>query len=79
MNNDDSNLVKIGKSIKKQRMLQRMSQEELAHRASVGLSYYGRLERGQQNMSVECLIRISLALQIEPCELIPKLQDLIYE
>lgn len=66
----DPQLLIIGKNIKRHRKLQNLSQEELAHRACLGLSYYGRVERGEQNFSIRCLLKIAQALHVYPYELL---------
>lgn len=79
MNISNENLVLIGKNIKRSRKLQNLSQEEIALRAGIGLSYYGRVERGTHNPSTLNLLRIALALNVEVCELVPKLKFLIID
>lgn len=74
MNINHDNLLLIGNSIKKSRKLQNLSQEEVALRAGLGLSYYGRVERGQHNTSILNLLRIAVALNVEVSELVPKLK-----
>ncbi|WP_428414026.1 helix-turn-helix domain-containing protein [Legionella sp.] len=39
-------------------------------------SYAGRVERGEQNISMQSLIQIALTLQVEPSELFPPLKEL---
>src|SRR3990167_7289394 len=70
------NLIKIGKKIRELRKLKKFSQEELAAEAQLGRAYYGRVERGEQNISIQNLIRIALTLQIEPSKLLPSLRQL---
>jgi transcriptional regulator with XRE-family HTH domain len=66
-------LVLIGKNIKKSGQLQGLSQEEIAFRAGLALSYYGRIERGEQNPSLINFLRIAVALNEEIKELIPSI------
>jgi transcriptional regulator with XRE-family HTH domain len=42
----------------------------------LGRTYYGRVERGEQNISIQNLIQIALTLQVEVGELIPSLRQL---
>lgn len=79
MNISLKNLVLIGKNIKRSRKLQDLSQEEVALRAGLGLSYYGRVERGTHNPSTLNLLRIALALNVEVCQLVPKLELILIE
>ena len=70
------NLIKIGKRIRELRETAGFSQEDFAAQAQLGRTYYGRVERGEQNISVQNLIHIAFALKIEVGELIPKLKEL---
>lgn len=70
------NLIKIGKKIREMRKLKGFSQEEFAAEAGLGRTYYGRIERGEQNISIQNLIQIALTLQVEVGELIPLLRQL---
>lgn len=76
MDKRHSNLIKIGKKIREMRKLKHFSQEELAAEAGLGRSYYGRIERGEQNISIQNLIQIAITLQVEVKELIPPLRHL---
>ena len=58
------------------RKLKGFSQEEFAAEASLGRTYYGRIERGEQNISIQNLIQIALTLQVELAELLPSLRQL---
>jgi transcriptional regulator with XRE-family HTH domain len=71
-----SNLVKIGKKIREMRKFKGFSQEEFAAEAGLGRTYYGRVERGEQNISIQNLIQIALTLQVEVGELVPSLRQL---
>lgn len=68
------NLVKIGKKIREMRKIRGFSQEDFAAEAQLGRTYYGRVERGEQNISIQNLIQIALTLRIEVGELIPSLR-----
>lgn len=52
----------FGPAMRRHRELLRLSQEELADRAGLDRSYVGRVERGEQNASLNTLQRISQAL-----------------
>lgn len=71
------NLVKIGKKIKETRKALGYSQEEFAAQAQLGRTYMGRIERGEQNISIQNLIQIAITLDIEVGELIPAIKHLI--
>jgi len=60
---------KIGKKIRKTRTAQKLSQEELAHRAGIDRSYLSEIESGYKNLSVMILRQIVGALEIDIKEL----------
>jgi transcriptional regulator with XRE-family HTH domain len=70
------NLVKIGKKIRDARKAKGFSQEDFAAGAKLGRTYMGRIERGEQNISIQNLITIALTLKIEIGDLIPSLREL---
>lgn len=70
------NLVKIGKRIRALREGKGYSQEEFADEATLARTYMGRVERGEQNISIQGLIKIALALRVEIGELIPPIKQL---
>ena len=70
------NLIKIGKKIREMRKLNSFSQEGFAAEAGLGRTYYGRVERGEQNISIQNLIQIALTLQVELSDLLPPLKQL---
>lgn len=70
------NLIKIGKRIRAIREERGYSQEEFAAAAQLGRSYAGRVERGEQNISMQSLIQIALTLEIEVGQLFPPLREL---
>lgn len=70
------NLIKIGKRIQELRKKRGYSQEDFAAAAQLGRSYAGRVERGEQNISIQSLIQIALTLEIEVGEIFPPLKEL---
>ncbi|MDX1836042.1 XRE family transcriptional regulator [Legionella taurinensis] len=70
------NLVKIGKKIREIRKAKGYSQEDFAAQAQLGRTYMGRIERGEQNMSIQTLIQIAFVLNVETRELLPPLHEL---
>lgn len=76
MNERHPNLIKIGKKIREIRKLKGFSQEAFAAEAELGRTYFGRIERGEQNMSIQNLIQIAITLQVEIGELIPSIRQL---
>lgn len=47
-----------------------MSQEELAHRASIDRTYVSSLERGVYNPTIEIVAKIAKALEVEAADLL---------
>jgi transcriptional regulator with XRE-family HTH domain len=70
------NLIKIGKRIRAIREKRGYSQEDFAAAAQLGRSYAGRVERGEQNISMQNLIQIALTLVVEVGEFFPPLKEL---
>jgi transcriptional regulator with XRE-family HTH domain len=61
----DSELAAIiGNNIRKARMHKKLSQDELAQKAGIDRSYMGRIERGEINVTLEKIYRISYALNM---------------
>lgn len=76
MKEKHQNLVKIGLKIKALRIAKGYSQEGIADAAGMGRTYLGRIERGEQNISIQNLIQIAFALNVDVGLLVPKLSDL---
>jgi len=70
------NLIKIGNQIRKIRASKGFSQEGLASSATLGRTYMGRVERGEQNISIQNLLKIAFVLEVNVGELIPPLDEL---
>lgn len=66
----DGYLKAIGGTIRELRKEFGLSQEELAHRSSIDRSHMGKIERGERNVSVINVIRISRSLHCAPSELL---------
>ncbi len=65
------NLIIIGSKIRELRLAKGYSQEGIADAAGMGRTYMGRVERGEQNISIQNLIQIAFALDVEVRELLP--------
>jgi transcriptional regulator with XRE-family HTH domain len=67
---DDSHvLTAIGAAIRSLRKERGLSQEELSHLSSIDRSHMGRIERGERNLSVLNLTRISRGIGCLPSEI----------
>lgn len=60
----------LGENIRTYRKQTRMSQEKLAERADLNTTYVSAVERGEENISVDALVRISIALKVSLADLI---------
>lgn len=66
---DEKFIKEFGKRLKKIRLAQNVSQEELAGRTGFELSQIGRIERGTVNTSISHVVAIANALEVKPSEL----------
>jgi ribosome-binding protein aMBF1 (putative translation factor) len=66
----------FGTNVRLVRTAKGLSQEELAHRASVDRTYISSIERRLRNVSIQNIQRLAVALDVDPRELIdPALAD----
>lgn len=56
--------IVIGKNIRKARKVAHLTQEQAAERVGLSALHYGRIERGQQQVSLKQLARIGTALGV---------------
>ncbi|WP_071654395.1 helix-turn-helix transcriptional regulator [Janthinobacterium sp. HH106] len=61
-----SQLLAVGSAVRAMRKERGMSQEELAHVATIDRSHMGKIERGERNVSFANIVRISIALGCLP-------------
>lgn len=59
----------VGQNLKRIRVAQAVSQEQLAFDAGVDRSYLGGIERGEENPSVDTLEKVTRILNIELIDL----------
>lgn len=59
----------IGENLKKLRKELDWSQEDLADKAKINPAYYGRIERGEMNVTLDSLEKLCDALEVELPEL----------
>jgi transcriptional regulator with XRE-family HTH domain len=70
-------LASIGRRIRQLRLEQGYSQEGFALRVGLARSYFGALERGERNFSVDHLLKIAMGLGVEAGVLLPPISSLI--
>lgn len=61
----------IGKNIQKARKNKKLNQIDVAVDAGINKSYYGKIERGIVNPSLEKLYRIIKALKVKSSDILP--------
>jgi transcriptional regulator with XRE-family HTH domain len=61
---------RLGLAVRSRRDEVHLSQEKLAELAEVHRNYIGLVERGEQNLTVDLLVRIARALECRPSELL---------
>lgn len=66
----------VGRAIRARREALGISQEDFAERVNVDQAYYGHVERGLYNITLEVLFRIAAGLACPPAELMPDLSAL---
>ena len=76
MKDKHQNLIQIGQKIRDLRLARGYSQEGIADASGMGRTYMGRVERGEQNISIQNLIQVAFALDVNVGELIPPLSKL---
>lgn len=57
---------RLGERIRQQRVLAKMTQEKLAEKAGISLSFLGHIERGNRKASIETVVSICNALKVSP-------------
>ena len=60
----------VGRNIRNYRKRACLSQEKLAEKADLSYKYVGEVERGQENISLDALMRIAKALKVPLANLI---------
>lgn len=60
----------LGKNVRRIRLSQKLTQEELAVDAEIDLTYLGGIERGKRNPSLLVMARIADALSVKLTELL---------
>lgn len=56
----------FGQRVRQQRIALQMTQEKLAERAGISLSFLGHIERGTRKASLDTVIRLCNALKVSP-------------
>jgi len=63
-------LVQFGKAVRQQREKLKMSQQTAAESAGLSITYFGKVERAQVNVSLANVDKICRALKCRPVDLL---------
>ena len=61
--------IAFGRRLLAIRLTKAMTQEVLAGKVGLDRSYVGSVERGERNVSLENIVRLAIALDVPPSEL----------
>ena len=70
MEKNVSILKLFGQKVREARMIKKISQEELAHRAGLHRTYIGMIERAEKNITLCNIAKIANGLNVEIKELL---------
>ena len=56
--------ITLGKRIKEERLKLNLTQEQLAEAVNISTSYMGQIERGERNVTLDTLLRITYKLNV---------------
>lgn len=63
----------FGQNLRAVRKSKGFSQERLAYESGIDRSYVGKVERGQVNLTIDMLYKLSACLECSPKDLLPDL------
>lgn len=69
----------VGKVIKSVREKKGLSQEVVSGLADIGRTHLSAIERGERKPTLETIFRLAQALDIEPSELVRKIEEEVKE
>ena len=69
MQDEEKDLLALGREIRRHRDLKGISQEKLAELAGLNRNYVGFVERAERSPRVVTIFRIARALELHPAEL----------
>ena len=62
---------KIGKKLKEVRLRLGFKQSDVAKKADISVNYYSRIERDEENPTIETLEKITKVLKVKSSEILP--------
>jgi transcriptional regulator with XRE-family HTH domain len=66
----EAKLKQVGLTIRHLREERGFTQEGFAHFAQIARTFYGRVERGEQNLELKTLFHLAEHLKVHPAELL---------
>ena len=63
-------MKQVGKRLRSFRKKRKYTQEQVAEQAGMNSTYYGRVERGEANISLELIISVAQVLDVSLSELL---------
>lgn len=60
----------FGRAVRGERLRQKLSQEELAHRSGISTAYMSHVERGTKVVSIETIAKVSKGLGVKAATLL---------
>ena len=67
---DAMNYRDLGRRVRQQRVLCKLTQEELAEKSGISCSFVGHIERGEKKFSIGTLVALCNAMEISPNDLL---------
>ena len=62
---------KIGKKLKEVRLKLGFKQSDVAKKADISVNYYARIERDEENPTIETLEKITKVLKVKSSDILP--------
>ena len=62
---------KIGKKLKETRIKLGLKQSDVAKKAEISINYYARIERDEENPTIETLEKILKVLKVKSSDILP--------
>lgn len=67
--------MKIGELVREYRLSKKLTQQKLAEKSDLSLPFINLIENNRRNLSVDALLKILLAMEIDPSDFFRPLSD----
>ncbi len=67
--------MKIGELVREYRLSKKLTQQELAEKSDLSLPFINLIENNRRNLSVDALLKILFAIEIDPSDFFRPLSD----